>query len=69
MSDLQTVSYDKIDPLKDEKPFYVSEKVVQKVQKKGKEIPNLSCSSFCHCYPSSFISYGYDLHWWYLEPN
>jgi len=35
----ETVSYDKIDPLKDEKPFYVSEKSYQKIQEKEKKFP------------------------------
>lgn len=41
MSDLQTVSYDKIDPLENEKPFFVSEngKIYQAVQKKEKKFP------------------------------
>ncbi|KAG4108817.1 hypothetical protein H8356DRAFT_1618121 [Neocallimastix lanati (nom. inval.)] len=41
MSDLQTVSYDKIDPLENEKPFFVSEngKVYQIVQKREKKFP------------------------------
>ncbi|OUM70047.1 hypothetical protein PIROE2DRAFT_57095 [Piromyces sp. E2] len=39
MSELQTVSYDKIDPLKDEKPFYISEKAYQKIQNKEKKFP------------------------------
>ncbi|ORX41879.1 hypothetical protein BCR36DRAFT_587678 [Piromyces finnis] len=39
MAEQQTVSYDKIDPLKDEKPFYISEENYRKIQKKEEKFP------------------------------